>query len=191
MLREDASPINRLPRRDAIHFLSSPYTGFEASEGSPVAPIEGNPDLALLLYLPTLPHATALYQDEGWHVVRGSIDGVPKRFISPDADTFTVALPGEIDGTLTALPNISTLYNASYAARNFAVSHQGITHFRAPSSAAFREVEAEVFHTHARFSSDDPNGYKDFLAAIGVKYKLYPWRNLDDERLGLLLGNLD
>ncbi len=76
-------------------------------------------------------------------------------------------------------------FNCSPFAKNFIVSKKGITEYRAVNSVVRKYLQREIIRGRT-FNKHKIQDYLNFLDEIFARFKVYPWKELDNKRLAIL-----
>lgn len=128
-----------------------------------------------------------MYHNQKWFLIKGDENGVPNRHLPTDWDIFIhshpVTLGDEKDEG--CIPSLSDLINASKIAKNIIVSQKGITQYYSPKNADDDQMIIALFDID---DSKKQEEYLNFLAEIDAQFVIYPWEEINDEKLSELLS---
>lgn len=170
---------------DPVQFLDRPFERLE------VGRLSSAPTKTLLRYLPTLPNETGLVlQDNTWYVIKASNIGVPSWLMPSASDVLLHSHPVDENEEENpgSIPSIGDYLNCSATARSFISSHQGLTQYWAVAKEAKRVLQTEMFRRTERFGRGTKLEYLKFLEEIGVRFTVYHWNVIDDQRLLQLMN---
>lgn len=204
MTLEKQRESNKPPIVDPREFLSRPFERLEIGE------LVQPPDIALLKWLTTLPDETGLvYQEPRWFIIKANSIGVPAWIVPEKSDILIHSHPmleaqwvqdrrseyldrlvieclGEFD---SSLPSRWDFGNCSPVGKNFIVSQKGLTQYwpiLARDESHFLSID-EIEVMGKRFGNIlELKVYLQFLKEVGARFNLYPWEQLDQEKLNSL-----
>jgi hypothetical protein len=159
-------------------FLSKPFERLNVGE------LRKAPNINFLKWLPKIPNETGLvYQDPRWFVIKASELGVPKWIMPENSDILLHSHPH--DKNAEAIPSMRDFLNSSPYAKTFSVSKKGITEYKAINHSAKEYLQRQIVRGKT-FSEHKIQDYLDFLGEILARFKVYPWKELDNKRLAIL-----
>lgn len=167
----------------AKEFLSAPFEQLKTRE------LAGQPDMELLQWLPTREEEVGLFLRHGrWFLIKASKLGIPSWLIPLNADVFlhshTIGDDEEDDGPI---PSLRDFLNCSPTTKNFIASQKGITQYwPVLTKDGQRQLERTV-EERGGFEKGQRQECLQFLEAIGAKFVVDPWEELDKEKLARLL----
>lgn len=198
MTSEQKREITDPPIVEPREFLSRPFKRLEVGE------LAQPPDVELLKWFPTLPDESGLvYQEPRWFVIKASYFGVPSWIMPQNSDILLHSHPsyeimcderggpferfhkyfGEHD---ESLPSTRDFGNCSAKAKNFIVSPKGITQYW-PVFSEGGNCHLDVRELERRLrESQGLEEYLRSLKEICARFQVYPWEELDDEKLAIL-----
>ena len=167
-------------------FLLKPFERLNVGE------LKKPPNINFLKWLPKIPDETGLvYQEPRWFVIKASDFGVPKWMMPENSDILLHSHPHEKGGikNAEAIPGMEDFYNCFSFTKNFIVSKKGITKYRAVNSSAREYLKREIDRGRT-FNEHKIQDYLSFLDDIFARFKVYPWAELDNKKLGALFYNV-
>ena len=150
------------------------------------------PDIGLLRWLPTLEcEAGLVLLKSTWYVVKGNNDSISIRFMPSYADVLLHSHPSNANDNEIeeSYPSPGDFLNGSSTAKNLMVSFFGIAQYwRVKDREGRWTLDAELYAFHPRSeTAEGMAGYPKVLAAIGARYKIHKWAELDEQELRDLL----
>ncbi len=163
---------------DARDFFQKPFERVERGR------LLKSPDLDLLRWLPTLSDEHGLsYGDGSWFAIKGSRLGIPAYAVPNDSQIFIHShyqLPDD-DGST---PGLHDLLVANPQRQEWITSEKGMTRYWALQESWQRHmVEIEAARTRQVYTSKNVDEYVEFLASLKVRFDVYPWEKLSDQKL--------
>ncbi|MBI4100274.1 hypothetical protein HY439_00845 [Candidatus Microgenomates bacterium] len=172
---------------DIKNFLSKP-----PGQLAEVGQLPRMPDIDLIRWLPTLNYDAGLVlQDSTWYVIRASTMGLPRWQMPHNSEILLHSHPYDGEDEQNdggSIPSISDYLNCSPTAKNLIVSHRGVTQYWRVIPEKHHLLEIEIHRTNFRFGKGSKTEYLKFLDEIGAKFTVYPWEEIDEEKLSRLLN---